>query len=180
MEGEEKEEENRGEDGGDEDNGEDENEATGGRMQRNGTNDRDEDVANDAVDGVEITPIGGDGSSGVLSSRMPSPSIQALLVIDRRIDLVTPMLTPLTYEGLIDDVLQIQVGGCVSVKKAIVEPDDDEKGNEQQWQKHQQPQRQRLRQLQKQQQRQQKHQPQQQTQKQTAPVVSEGSVQRQS
>jgi hypothetical protein len=126
------------EDGEYEENSEDGNEATGGRMQRNGKIDRDEDVVNDAADGVEITPIGGDGSNGVLSSRLPSPSIQALLVIDRRIDLVTPMLTPLTYEGLIDDVLQIQVGGCVSVKKAIVEPDDDEKGNEQQWRKHQQ------------------------------------------
>ena len=126
------------EDEGDEEIGEDGNEATGGRMQRNGTMDRDEDVVNDAADGVEITPMGGDGSNGVPSSMSPSPSIQALLVIDRRIDLVTPMLTPLTYEGLIDDVLQIQVGGCVSVKKSIVEPDDDEKGNEQQWQKHQQ------------------------------------------
>ncbi|EED86426.1 sec1-family transport protein, partial [Thalassiosira pseudonana CCMP1335] len=44
---------------------------------------------------------------------VPMPSIQALIVIDRKIDLVTPMLTPLTYEGLIDDVLQIQVGGCL-------------------------------------------------------------------
>jgi len=52
------------------------------------------------------------------------PPIQALLVIDRKIDLVTPMLTPLTYEGLIDKVLQIQVGGCVSVKKSVIEPDD--------------------------------------------------------
>ena len=54
------------------------------------------------------------------------PSIDALLVIDRKIDLVTPMLTPLTYEGLIDDVLDIQVGGCVSVKRSLLEPDDDE------------------------------------------------------
>ncbi|KAL3779471.1 hypothetical protein ACHAWO_006456 [Cyclotella atomus] len=54
------------------------------------------------------------------------PSIEALLVIDRKIDLVTPMLTPLTYEGLIDDVLEIQVGGCVSVQRSLLEPDDDE------------------------------------------------------
>ena len=54
------------------------------------------------------------------------PSINALLVIDRKIDLVTPLLTPLTYEGLIDDVLEIQVGGCVSVQRSLLEPDDNE------------------------------------------------------
>ena len=89
--------------------------------------------SNVGVDGVEITANsnshgqsagGGHGSSEATSSN--NPSIQALLVIDRKIDLVTPMLTPLTYEGLVDDVLQIQVGGCVSVKKSIVEPDDDD------------------------------------------------------
>jgi len=37
---------------------------------------------------------------------------------------------------LIDDVLQIQVGGCVAVKKSIVEPDD---GGEDQQQKHSSP-----------------------------------------
>ena len=58
---------------------------------------------------------------------VPMPSIQALIVIDRKIDLVTPMLTPLTYEGLIDDVLQIQVGGCVSVPRSLLEPNDDDK-----------------------------------------------------
>ncbi|KAL7521837.1 hypothetical protein ACHAWX_006525 [Stephanocyclus meneghinianus] len=62
----------------------------------------------------------GDGQSDNLSS------IDALLVIDRKIDLVTPMLTPLTYEGLIDDVLGIQVGGCVSVRRSLIEPDDDQ------------------------------------------------------
>ncbi|KAL7463134.1 hypothetical protein ACHAXS_003520, partial [Conticribra weissflogii] len=56
---------------------------------------------------------------------MDIPAIQALLVIDRKIDLVTPMLTPLTYEGLIDDVLGIHVGGCAIVPKSLVEPPDD-------------------------------------------------------
>ena len=72
------------------------------------------------VEAVESPPSMNGGSDG--DNRQPP--IQALLVIDRKVDLVTPMLTPLTYEGLIDDVLQIQVGGCVSVKKSIVEPDD--------------------------------------------------------
>ena len=39
-----------------------------------------------------------------------SENVSALVVIDRRIDLVTPLLTPLTYEGLLDDVLGIDCG----------------------------------------------------------------------
>ncbi|KAL9184404.1 hypothetical protein ACHAXT_002490 [Thalassiosira profunda] len=81
-----------------------------------------DEVVNDA-DGVEIT-----ASNGGQMEDVPGPArppIQALLVIDRKIDLVTPLLTPLTYEGLIDDVLGIQVGGCVSVKKSVVEHEDD-------------------------------------------------------
>lgn len=44
-------------------------------------------------------------------------------MIDRKIDLVTPLFI---YEGLIDDVLEIQVGGCVSVQRSLLEPDDNE------------------------------------------------------
>ena len=65
-------------------------------------------------------------SSHYEESSSALPSINALLVIDRKIDLVTPLLTPLTYEGLIDDVLEIQVGGCVSVQRSLLEPDDNE------------------------------------------------------
>lgn len=50
--------------------------------------------------------------------------ISALLIIDRKVDLVTPMLTPLTYEGLIDDVIGIDTG-YVYVDESIVDPDDD-------------------------------------------------------
>jgi len=115
-------------------------------MESNGEG-MDQDEVVNAADGVEITT----NKNGMQSSGMErqqdqqhnsnsedpvkpkqQPSIQALLVIDRKIDLVTPMLTPLTYEGLVDDVLQIQVGGCVSVKKSIVEPDDDDGGEQQQ------------------------------------------------
>jgi hypothetical protein len=80
----------------------------------------DEGMAKNTSAGVAASPSKHGGSD--CSNKQPP--IQALLVIDRKIDLVTPMLTPLTYEGLIDEVLQIQVGGCVSVKKSIVEPDD--------------------------------------------------------
>jgi len=93
----------------------------------------DEEIMNSTMEeGVEIATMSNRGNDVQPSSSaaLPQlPSIQALLVIDRRIDLVTPMLTPLTYEGLIDDVLQIQVGGYVSVKKSIVEPDDEKHTN---------------------------------------------------
>jgi vacuolar protein sorting-associated protein 33A len=39
-----------------------------------------------------------------------SNSVAALIIIDRKIDLVTPLLTPLTYEGLLDDVLGVDCG----------------------------------------------------------------------
>ena len=38
---------------------------------------------------------------------MPSASIESLIIIDRGIDLATPLLTQLTYEGLIDEVFGI-------------------------------------------------------------------------
>jgi len=111
---------------GDEYEYDDEEEDGGGEY----NNEDDENLENAAV-GVEAvaTPP---STGGGTDNGNRQPPIQALLVIDRKIDLVTPMLTPLTYEGLIDDVLQIQVGGCVSVKKSIVQPDDQ---NEQQNQR---------------------------------------------
>jgi hypothetical protein len=39
--------------------------------------------------------------------RSSTPVIQQLILIDRRIDLITPLLTQLTYEGLIDEVFGI-------------------------------------------------------------------------
>lgn len=36
--------------------------------------------------------------------------IAAMLVIDRKVDMVTPMVTPLTFEGLLDDVIGIDCG----------------------------------------------------------------------
>eukprot|EP01117_Protostelium_nocturnum_P018631 TRINITY_DN7835_c0_g2_i5.p1 TRINITY_DN7835_c0_g2~~TRINITY_DN7835_c0_g2_i5.p1 ORF type:complete len:478 (-),score=128.99 TRINITY_DN7835_c0_g2_i5:569-2002(-) len=38
------------------------------------------------------------------------PEIDQLIIIDRRTDLFTPLLTPLTYEGLIDELIGIQNG----------------------------------------------------------------------
>jgi hypothetical protein len=36
--------------------------------------------------------------------------VDAIIVMDRKVDLVTPMVTPLTYEGLLDDILGIDSG----------------------------------------------------------------------
>lgn len=51
--------------------------------------------------------------------------IQAMMILDRRVDLITPMLTPLTYEGLLDDVLSIE-SGMLHVKTDIINPPDDD------------------------------------------------------
>ena len=37
-------------------------------------------------------------------------TIDELILVDRELDLVTPMLTPLSYEGLIDEIFGIQHG----------------------------------------------------------------------
>lgn len=89
-----------------------------------GTRSMDEVVSDGEDVEIRASPSRRRDNGGISQSEVPS--IDALLVIDRKIDLVTPMLTPLTYEGLIDDVLEIQVGGCVSVKRSLLEPDDDE------------------------------------------------------
>ncbi|KAL8752909.1 MAG: hypothetical protein Q9199_005412 [Rusavskia elegans] len=39
---------------------------------------------------------------------MPSSSIESLVIIDREVDMVTPLLTQLTYEGLIDEMFGIK------------------------------------------------------------------------
>ncbi len=38
----------------------------------------------------------------------PSTTVESVIIIDREVDLVTPLLTQLTYEGLIDEVFGIQ------------------------------------------------------------------------
>ena len=44
-----------------------------------------------------------------------APEIDTLLLLDREVDLVTPLITPLTYEGLIDEFIGIQ-GGCIKIE----------------------------------------------------------------
>ena len=42
--------------------------------------------------------------------KTPAPDIDALIVLDRMVDLATPMLTQLTYEGLVDEVMGMSSG----------------------------------------------------------------------
>ena len=53
------------------------------------------------------TPKAANGSSSdpLLSS---SPKIDSLIVLDRRVDMITPLLTQLTYEGLVDELIGIK------------------------------------------------------------------------
>lgn len=37
-----------------------------------------------------------------------SDTFDSLVVIDRRVDMITPLLTQLTYEGLIDEIVHIK------------------------------------------------------------------------
>ena len=42
------------------------------------------------------------------SARDIVPQIDAIVLLDRSVDLLTPLSTPLTYEGLIDEVFGIK------------------------------------------------------------------------
>lgn len=50
--------------------------------------------------------------------------VTALIIIDRKVDMVTPMLTPLTYEGLLDETLGIDCG-FIQVNVNTINPEDD-------------------------------------------------------
>ena len=68
------------------------------------------------------TAAGGAGSLAMgPSSSLSSSQIDAMIIFDRKIDMVTPMLTPLTYEGLLDEVLGIDCG-LVHVDADVIEP----------------------------------------------------------
>jgi len=65
--------------------------------------------------------------SGKKDDSTPSMSseIEAMLIIDRTVDLVTPMLTPLTYEGLIDDIVGVE-SGHINIELSTIEPEEYE------------------------------------------------------
>jgi vacuolar protein sorting-associated protein 33A len=51
---------------------------------------------------------GEDAGDSERAGLTPSNSLESLIIIDREVDFVTPLLTQLTYEGLIDEVFGIQ------------------------------------------------------------------------
>lgn len=55
----------------------------------------------------------------VNTSDMVVPEINTLILIDREVDMVTPMCTQLTYEGLLDELLHIN-NGAVEIDASIM------------------------------------------------------------
>lgn len=51
---------------------------------------------------------GEEGGDALKRGFTPSTTIESIIIIDREVDFVTPLLTQLTYEGLIDEVFEIQ------------------------------------------------------------------------
>lgn len=51
---------------------------------------------------------GGGADEGAKAGLTPSNTTESIIIIDREVDMVTPLLTQLTYEGLIDEVFKIQ------------------------------------------------------------------------
>lgn len=68
---------------------------------------------------------GNSGDNGSGAQDFMQSDIDAIIILDRTLDLVTPMLTPLTYEGLVDDIIGIK-NGHIKVKLSLVDPEDDE------------------------------------------------------
>jgi hypothetical protein len=55
-----------------------------------------------------------------------SEQIDSLIVLDRRADLITPLLTQLTYEGLIDEVVGIKNGMSFLCTDTVPDLPDDQ------------------------------------------------------
>ncbi|KAE8993048.1 Vacuolar protein-sorting-associated protein 33 [Phytophthora rubi] len=51
------------------------------------------------------------------------PEIDTLVLIDRNVDLVTPMCSPMTYEGLLDEILGV-THGFITVDAELIADDD--------------------------------------------------------
>ncbi|KAG0486185.1 hypothetical protein HPP92_008280 [Vanilla planifolia] len=62
----------------------------------------------------------------VNAADMGIPEINTLILIDREVDMVTPMCFQLTYEGLLDEILQVN-NGAVEVDASIIGAQQDTK-----------------------------------------------------
>jgi hypothetical protein len=78
-------------------------------------------------------PAGGGG--GGEAGPVVGGDVAALVIFDRRVDAVTPLVTPLTYEGLLDDLLGIDCG-FIGVDVSVIDPDDDETKEEEKKKKN--------------------------------------------
>mmetsp|Transcript_9937 Transcript_9937/g.20250 ORF Transcript_9937/g.20250 Transcript_9937/m.20250 type:complete len:462 (+) Transcript_9937:667-2052(+) len=65
----------------------------------------------------------GDDGEDAVDYESEGKNINTMVVIDREVDFVTPLLTPLTYEGLIDEVVGIQ-NGYIKVDPKLVEVEE--------------------------------------------------------
>ena len=63
--------------------------------------------------------------AGQASFEIPADNVVSMMVIDRKVDMLTPMLTPLTYEGLLDEVVGIDCG-FLKVNVQVINPEDAE------------------------------------------------------
>jgi len=57
----------------------------------------------------------------------PQSQIDGLIILDRTLDLYTPFLTQMTYEGIIDEFYPIDCG-TIRVEKKVIEPEKKEEG----------------------------------------------------
>jgi vacuolar protein sorting-associated protein 33A len=58
---------------------------------------------------MRLELLAGEGASEVNKAGLtPSTTTESVIIIDREVDFVTPLLTQLTYEGLIDEVFGVQ------------------------------------------------------------------------
>ena len=56
-----------------------------------------------------------------------TPGIDALILMDRTVDLYTPLITQMTYEGIIDEFYGIKCGS-IEAEKRTVDPETKEEG----------------------------------------------------
>lgn len=92
-----------------------------------GNNDHFDSNGNDVQGCIqnEYDPISSENTS---SKEKKICDVEGMIVIDRRCDFITPLLSPLTYEGLIDDILGIDCG-FVKVDSSLIIPEDDDDDN---------------------------------------------------
>lgn len=67
--------------------------------------------------------LAGEDSSDINKTTLtPSSTNESVIIIDREVDFVTPLLTQLTYEGLIDEIFQIQNNQTEADTKIVGQP----------------------------------------------------------